>query len=81
MVIYMIGKILKKIRLDSNFSQKQLASLLKVDQTTLSGWERGYREPTFENIQKIANLCHYKIEFTNEVTKEVLTINNISRKG
>lgn len=76
----MIGKILKKMRLDNNFSQRELAEKLLVTQTTLSGWERGYRQPTFESIEKIANNCNYVITFTNTKTGEVITTQNISRK-
>lgn len=76
----MIGKILRKMRTDCGFSQQQLAKLLSVDQTTLSGWERGYREPTFATIQKVASLCHYQIHFKNEGNDEVITPENIFRK-
>ena len=40
----MIGKISKKMRIDNNFSQKELGKKLLITQTTLSGWERGYRK-------------------------------------
>ncbi len=76
----MIGKILRKMRLDNNFNQTELASKLSIAQTTLSGWERGYREPTFESIEKIARYCNYSIVFKNEKTNEVITTNNIIRK-
>lgn len=76
----MIGKILKKMRIDNNFSQKELAEKLLITQTTLSGWERGYRQPTFETIEKLAGFCNYSITFTNNVTKEIITSQNIDRK-
>ncbi|MEG1597440.1 MAG: helix-turn-helix transcriptional regulator [Bacilli bacterium] len=76
----MIGRILRKMRKDSNLSQKQLAYMLKIDQTTLSGWERGYREPIFESIEEIAKLCGYEITFKSIKTKEELTTKNIFRK-
>lgn len=76
----MIGRILRKMRIDSSLSQTELAKLLSVDQTTLSGWERGYREPTFEAIEKIATLCSYEINFTNKMNGEVINSKNIARK-
>ncbi|MFA5603305.1 MAG: helix-turn-helix transcriptional regulator [Bacilli bacterium] len=76
----MIGKILKKMRIDNNFSQKELAQKLLITQTTLSGWERGYRQPTFETIEKLASFCNYSITFTNNVTDEIITSKNIDRK-
>lgn len=76
----MIGQIIKKMRKDSNFSQVKLARLLSIDQTTLSGWERGYREPTFDSIEKIASLCGYEINFINKSNNEVINSKNITRK-
>ena len=76
----MIGKILRKMRIDNNFSQKQLAEKLLITQTTLSGWERGYRQPTFESIEKIAHFCNYTITFTNNVNNEIINTANIDRK-
>lgn len=76
----MIGQILRKMRLDNNFNQTELASKLLIAQTTLSGWERGYRQPTFESIEKIANNCNYSIVFQNNDTKEIITTSNIKRK-
>ncbi|NLM63233.1 MAG: helix-turn-helix transcriptional regulator [Mollicutes bacterium] len=76
----MIGKILRKMRLDNNFSQRELAEKLFVTQTTLSDWERAYRQPTFDSIAKIAYYCDYTISFTNNKTGEVITTENIVRK-
>lgn len=50
----MIGKMLKLIRESKKLSQKQLAKLLNIAQTTLSGYETKYSNPTFEMIEKIA---------------------------
>lgn len=76
----MVGQILKKIRKDKKISQTKLAKLLSIDQTTLSGWERGYREPTFDSIEKIATICDYEIHFINKSNKEVINSKNIDRK-
>jgi len=76
----MIGKILKYIRKENNLTQKQLAQNLNIAQTTLSGYETNYSNPTFEEIEKIANNCNYEIIFSNKNTKEELTTNNINRK-
>lgn len=76
----MIGKMLKKMRMDKGLNQVQLANLLSVDQTTLSGWERGYREPTFSSIQKIADICDFKIYFQSNRTNEKIEIKDLDRK-
>lgn len=68
------------MRNDNNLSQAELAKMLFINQTTLSGWERGYREPTFEAIEKIAKICNYDIKFINIKTKEEINTRNINRK-
>lgn len=75
----MIGKMLKKMRIDKSLNQKDLANLLTIDQTTLSGWERGYREPTFSSIEKIAHECDYKIYFENK-KGEKIQVSDLNRK-
>ena len=66
----MIGKILKYIRKENKLTQKQLAKNIDIAQTTLSGYETKYSNPTFEIIEKIANYCNYEIIFRNKETKK-----------
>lgn len=79
-LVIMIGKILKYIRKEKKLTQKQLANNLNIAQTTLSGYETKYSNPTFEVIEKIANSCNYEIIFRNKDTNEEVTTSNISRK-
>ena len=51
----MIGKMLKIMRKEKGFTQKQLAKIINIAQTTLSGYETKYSNPTFEIIEKIAH--------------------------
>ena len=76
----MIGKILKYIRKQKNLTQKDLAQEVNIAQTTLSGYETKYSNPTFEVIEKIAHQCDYEIIFRHNQTKEELTTENIQRK-
>lgn len=76
----MISKILKTMRKKAHLTQNQLSKLCNMANTTLSGYENNYREPTFEIIEKIANECGYKIYFKNENTNDILTSKNIERK-
>ena len=59
----MIGNILRDMRKNKGLSQKELAILIGVVQTTVSGWERGYRQPNFDEIKRIAEICGYTIKF------------------
>ncbi len=76
----MIGTILKTMRKKASYTQSDLAKKCNIANTTLSGYESNYREPTFEIIEKIANECGYEITFTNKKTKDLLTTKNIDRK-
>ena len=76
----MINKILKTMRHNSRLKQSEVAKKCNIANTTLSGYESGYREPTFETIEKIANICGYQITFYNAKTKDKLTTDNIDRE-
>ena len=76
----MINKILKYMRIQKKLNQTQLAKLLNIAQTTLSGYETKYSNPTYEIIEKIANICDYEIIFRNKITEEEITTSNIERK-
>ena len=76
----MIGKILKYMRNQKKLKQSQLSKLLNIAQTTLSGYETNYSNPTYEIIEKIANNCDYEIIFRNKITKEEISTKNIERK-
>lgn len=76
----MIGKILKYIRNEKGISQKELAKILNIAQTTLSGYETNYSNPTYEIIEKIAKICDYEIIFKNKKNNKEITSKNIERK-
>ncbi len=76
----MIGKVLKYMRIKKNWNQSQLAKKIESAQTTLSGWETGFRQPTFEIIEKIANTCGFDVIFKNRETKEEFKASDLERK-
>lgn len=49
--------------------QGDLAKMLNVERTTLSGYETERRKIDFEMVQKIAQECSYNIYFENEDEK------------
>jgi len=63
----------------ANINQMELANKCNIANTTLSGYETGYREPTFEMLNIIAKECGFEIRFINK-KNEVLTLQNIDRK-
>ncbi len=77
----MIGKILKTMRRENNFTQEKLAELTYIGRSTLSDYERLKTDINFENIEKIAEVCGYEVVFINKKDKnKVLTTKNIERK-
>ena len=48
-----IGVQLKKVRIEHNISQKELAAFLNVTDSAISMWEKGLRYPSFECFVKI----------------------------
>ena len=76
----MIGKILKYMRIQKKLSQNELAKLIKVERTTLSGYETERRDINFKLIETISEMCDYEIIFKNKITGEIINSKNISRK-
>lgn len=77
----MIGKILKTMRRQKNFTQEDLAKLVYIGRTTLSDYEREKTDVNFETIEKIAEVCDYEVLFVNKKDKnKVLSSKNIERK-
>lgn len=74
----MIGKILKTMRVMKGLKQDDVAKITNIPQNTISQYENGKIQPTFEIIEKLATVYNFKINFTNnEVT---LNSKNINRK-
>ena len=77
----MVGKIIKTMRRENNFSQEELAKKVFLGRTTLSDYEREKTDINFENLEKIANTCGYDILFVKKSDKsQILTTENINRK-
>ena len=74
----MIGKILKTMRKIKGLTQTELSKLIDVPQNTISQYETGRIEPTFEMILKISKCFGFKVEFKNGEC--ILTSDNIDRK-
>ena len=56
------GKNLKKIRLERKMSQGDIARALGVHRSYISGLERGVRNPTLANIERIAKALGINIQ-------------------
>ena len=77
----MVGKIIRTMGRENNFSQEELANKVYIGRTTLSDYEREKTDINFDNLEKIANTCGYEIFFINKKDKnKMLTSKNINRK-
>ena len=74
----MIGKILKYMRRKQELNQEDLAKITNIPQNTISQYETGRIQPTFEIIETIANGCGYDVEFKNN--DDIVNSKNIDRK-
>ena len=52
--IIKFGKKLKKVRLEKDLSQGDVARILGVNRSYVSGLERGVRNPSLLTVQKVA---------------------------
>lgn len=56
------GKRVKKIRLEKNLSQGDLAKIVDVHPTDISGIERGKRNMSLKNIERLAKALGVSVE-------------------
>lgn len=64
-----LGIRIKKFRKKMSFSQERLAELSGLDRTYISGIERGTRNPSIVNIQKISKALKVKL---SELFSEII---------
>ena len=75
----MIGEILRFLRKSKKLKQSEVAKEINLAISTISGYETGYSEPTFDTIEKLANIYGYDIIFRSRTTKLEVTTKNINR--
>ena len=76
----MVGKMLKFMRKSRNYNQNDVSEQVKYARNTISQYETGALQPSFETIEKIANNCGYKIYFEDSITKQRYEVKDINRK-
>ena len=68
-----LGSRIKKLREDLTLTQKELASIIGVERSTLASWETNRREPDYSALQKTAEALNTNIQFL--ITGEDFPIN------
>lgn len=54
---------LEAARVNANLTQKELAKILGVSNTTIVNWEAGVSEPSLSNLRKISELSGIPMDF------------------
>ena len=76
----MIGMILRNIRKMKGLTQNSVGKKLNLSESTISNYETEYSSPNFDTIKKYADVCNFDIQFVDKDTKEVYTINKLSKE-
>jgi repressor LexA len=59
----MFGDALKQLRLESKLTQKELAHIIGVSESTIGMYERNQREPAFEVLEAIADYFNVDMDY------------------
>ena len=57
------GSVLKQLRQEYHLTQKQLAEVLGLSESTIGMYERGQREPDFETAEAIADYFNVDMDY------------------
>lgn len=77
----MIGKIIRIMRRENHLTQEELSKITFIGRSALSDYEREKTDISFEDIEKIADACNYKVIFVNKKdNSKILSSENIERK-
>lgn len=72
---------IKEFRQQAGLKQKDLADVLSVKQTTVSGWEVGRREPDFDSLKRMADIFNCSIdELLGQKEKPVVKDDGLNQK-
>lgn len=72
--VVQIGNKIRKLRSEKGFTQKEMASLTGIPHSTYSNYENNNREPSSEQLEKIANVLGISLEdliFRGEISTEL----------
>jgi len=56
-----LGKRVRELRIDAGLTQEKLGFMTGLDRTYISGIERGVRNPSLRNIEKIAKALKVRV--------------------
>ena len=76
----MFNKNLKRIRLENNLTQKDVADFLHISPQSISKWENGEATPSIDFLPLLAELLNCKIDdFFNDVKHESINVSDLEK--
>lgn len=73
---------LRKLRIENNFSQKELSELLGMSPSVISGYETGEKTPSAEVLLKLTGLYHcsadYLLGLTNKEEPKLIDVTGLT---
>lgn len=67
-----IGRKIESLRVKKGLSQKSLAEMIPISQSTLSRWEKGKVVPSIQNVNRICEILDFPAEMLLDEGKEGL---------
>ncbi len=67
-----LGEKIRDLRVDMDLSQKQLSSMIPMNQSNYSKIERGMQEPNIYQLKRISEILHISVDELLGVNKSPL---------
>ena len=67
-----LGKMLKQLRIGSNYSQQEVADTLRVSRSAIANWEQGRRTIYFVDFIKLCNVYNADVNDISSSVKKYL---------
>jgi len=64
------NEVLRALREDKDFTQKEMAQILNTTQRTISNWENGRNQPPYEILIKYAKIFEVSTDYILGLSKE-----------
>ena len=75
-----IGERIKKLRKKKHWTQDELAHHLEVAPSSVGSYERGSRQPTIENLIRMAKYFNVSLDYLLCQTDDTRTLSNFKRE-
>lgn len=76
----MFSKRIKELREENRLSQEELGKKIGLSSNTISTYERGYRQPTLDNLKKIAIILDVTTDYLLGLTDKKNKLNTLEEE-